>query len=488
VATKANTVPDRKSGLAYWMERVLAEADQVAQDFAPDPVHDLRVALRRCRSLAEGIQAIDPDPAWKKMRKMGKALFSSLGTLRDCHVLAEWTRKLGAAGDPISAGLLEYCRLQELDLRRHAEQALSEFDRRQWQAWARSLPRRAARLRLGSEPFQSLALERWTQARRLEGPALKTGRAEAFHRLRIGLKKFRYVVENFLPEQHQLWSGGLKRVQDALGEIHDLDVLLETVERVGVLNSPEAQERWRQRIAAERDARIEQYSREMKGKDGASLWQVWRQGLPRGAEARSAAFKKIRSWASFLDPDVRHSRLVARLALQLYDGLARIGVLGENPGHQRELLQAAAVVHEVGRSTGKKGHHKTTRQLVQDLERPFPWSRQDLAVVAFVARYHRGSLPGRAQPGFRSLPSPVRPLAQRLAGILRLANALDADHEGTIQRINVAKPGDFLIIHADGFDGHSDLAERIAGARYLLELSLRIPITVRPLRKWKKQP
>jgi CHAD domain-containing protein len=486
VPANANAAPDRKSGLGYWMERVLVEADHVAKDFAPDPVHDLRVALRRCRSLAEGIQAIDPDPAWKKMRKMGKALFGSLGTLRDGHVLAEWTQKLGAADDLITAGLLEYCRLQELDLRQHAEQALNQFDRKQWQAWSRSLPRRAARLRLGSEPFQSLALERWTQARRLEGPALKTGRPEAFHRLRIGLKKFRYVVENFLPEQHQLWAGGLKRVQDALGEIHDLDVLLETVERVAVLSSAEAKDQWRQRIATERDTRVEQYRCEMKGKDGKSLWHLWRQGLPRGAEARSAAFKKIRSWASFLDPDVHHSRLVARLALQLYDGLARIGVLGEDHSHQRELLQAAAVVHEVGRSTGKKGHHKTTRQLVQHLERPFPWSRQDLAVVAFVARYHRGSLPGRAQPGFRSLPTPVRLLAQRLAGILRLANAFDADHEGKIQRIKVSKPGPFLVIHADAFNAHGDLAEGIAGARYLLELSLKLPIAVRPLPKAAK--
>jgi len=314
---------------------------------------------------------------------------------------------------------------------------------------------------------------------------LKTGsRPAAFHRLRIGLKKFRYVVENFLPQQHQQWASGLKRVQDALGEIHDLDVLSETVIRIGVTSAAESQDRWRERIAVERGARVEQYRREMEGK--TSLWRVWRQGLPRGAEARSAAFKKIRSWASFLDPDVHHSRLVARLALQLYDGLARIGMLGEDHGHQREVLQAAAVVHEVGRSERKKGHHKTSRQLVQNLERPFPWSRQELAVVAFVARYHRGSLPSRTQREFRSLPQQLRPLAQRLAGILRLANAFDADHEGKIQRIKVSKPRDFLVIHADRFDGHGDLAEGIAGARHMLELSLRLPIAVRPMPKSKK--
>jgi hypothetical protein len=82
----------------------------------------------------------------------------------------------------------------------------------------------------------------------------------------------------------------------------------------------------------------------------------------------------------------------------------------------------------------------------------------------------------------------VRPLAQRLAGILRLANSFDADHEGRIQRIKVSKPGDFIIIHADGFDGHGDLAERMAGARYLLELSVRVPIAVRPMPKSRKLP
>jgi len=37
------------------MERVLEECDRAAVDLAGDPVHDLRVALRRCRSLADGL-------------------------------------------------------------------------------------------------------------------------------------------------------------------------------------------------------------------------------------------------------------------------------------------------------------------------------------------------------------------------------------------------------------------------------------------------
>jgi exopolyphosphatase/guanosine-5'-triphosphate,3'-diphosphate pyrophosphatase len=460
------------------MEQVLKEADRAAADFAADPVHDLRVALRRCRSMAEGIQAIDPDPAWKKMRKMGKGLFASLGTLRDCQVLMEWTEKLGAPDDPVTAGLMQYCRLQEAGLKQQAAEALQQFDRKLWRSWARTLPRRAGRLRPGSEPFQSLALERWSLARRLHNAALKSDDPAAFHRLRIGLKKFRYVVENFLPQLHPQWAAGLKRMQDALGEIHDLDVLRETASQIGVLTPGEARDRWLERVAAERKSRIDQYVREMTGK--GSLWQVWRAGLPRGAEARGAAFQKLRSWASYLDPDVGHSRLVARLALQLYDGLARIGLAGDGRPRSRQLLQAAAVVHEVGRSDRKKHHHKTTQQMVEKLDRPFPWTHQDLAIIASIARYHRGALPGHHQTGMRSLSPPARSLAQRLAGILRLADALDSDRRGAIRSINVSKPREFVVIRAKGLNNYSDLAERIARARHLLELSCGYPILVRP--------
>ncbi len=72
------------------MLRVLDECDHVATDFSADPVHDLRVALRRCRSLADGMMAMDPDPDWKAMKKAGKQLFQSLGALRDVQIMMEW--------------------------------------------------------------------------------------------------------------------------------------------------------------------------------------------------------------------------------------------------------------------------------------------------------------------------------------------------------------------------------------------------------------
>src|SRR5579864_7533170 len=71
------------------MERVLQGCEHVSGDFSADPVHDLRVALRRCRSLADGMIAMDPDRNWKTMKKAGKKVFQSLGALRDVQIMME---------------------------------------------------------------------------------------------------------------------------------------------------------------------------------------------------------------------------------------------------------------------------------------------------------------------------------------------------------------------------------------------------------------
>src|SRR5215475_3284721 len=98
------------------MTEVPKEADKAADGFDSEAVHDLRVALRRCRSMADGFRAIDPDKDWKKMRRQATELFDSLGTLRDCQVMMEWVEKLGSQEDPVTASLLAYLRQPEAAL------------------------------------------------------------------------------------------------------------------------------------------------------------------------------------------------------------------------------------------------------------------------------------------------------------------------------------------------------------------------------------
>src|SRR6476620_2558588 len=140
-----------RSGLGYWMEQVLKEAEMAKQDFAPDPVHDLRVALRRCRSMGEVLLTVDPVPDWKKMRKEGKRIFGSLGELRDCQVMKEWIEKLGTPEDPVTQRLMTYADAQEATLKVAAVDGLAKFDTRQWDKWIVVLPKRINRFKPDSE-------------------------------------------------------------------------------------------------------------------------------------------------------------------------------------------------------------------------------------------------------------------------------------------------------------------------------------------------
>lgn len=466
---------DKKSGLAYWAERVLEEADRASEDFAPDPVHDLRVAIRRCRSMADGFLSLDPDPGWKEMKKLGKGLFASLGDLRDTQVMMEWVEKLSSEDDPLRKILLASLQQKEAGLKLLAHDAVKNFDRERWVDLNRKLAMRAARVPLESLAFQYLALERWYEAHRLHREALRNRSATAYHQLRIGTKRLRYTVENFLPDRHKRWSRDLRDLQDALGEVHDFDVLWAMV-RSHAEVGPEERSRWQQTLASERAKRIELYRKKMMGRD--SLWKTWRAELPVGEQLARASLEKMRTWAMFQDPDNRHVELVTRLALELFDGLVREGLMPESEPARR-ILEAAAVMHDVGGKGAK--HRKRGYRKIRSLEPPVGWNNEYLQAVAIVAHYHRGGLPLANHPIFAGLTAQRRSELLPLAGVLRLANALDSAHDQRIRSIVVEKQSGVVKISAQGMSsGIGPYGEQLARARYLLESYIRMPILVKP--------
>jgi CHAD domain-containing protein len=523
------------------MLRVLQECDHVAADFGADPVHDLRVSLRRCRSLADGMMAMDPDPMWKAMKKAGKCLFQRLGDLRDIQIMMEWISHLHPASnvertllsalppeaehsghlvdaapatelagddarDAAAKALLEILRHRESEQKHEARAALEEFDGKQWRQWSKSLPLRAARIRPGSPVFKHLALERWTAARELHTRALRKRSQVAFHTLRIGIKRFRYIVENFLPAEHKAWSNDLKHMQDLLGEVHDLDVLWATAVSCHVFPDEASRKAWHAGIVEERTKRIDEYRQSMVGP--ASLWDVWRSGLPQGKQIQEIATRRMKLWAKVLDPDFAHSERVAHLALELYDGLRKAGLLGPlqettngDAADARSSLYVAALLHDVGKVKGNKGHHKVSQELVKAHGTPLGWSPETMQRAAIVARFHFGALPVPGHKALRDLLPGEQKMVARLAAILRLANALDAAHDGHIRRLQIEnsdagkrrtngflrKPAplgknEALVIAAEGYVVDSPTAQTIAAERYLLESVLRRPVVVKPLR------
>ena len=461
------------------MERAVDECQRVQAGFEADPVHDLRVALRRCRSMAEGFRAIDPDPTWRKMRKAGKALFSALGELRDVQVLRDWVAKLGAANDAAKDRLSEYCTAREQELKLQAADALAGFDTHIWLRWARILDSRERQLPVGAEVFQVVALEKLEEVIHLHRTALRNRSKVALHALRIGVKRFRYVIENFLPEHDARWSKDLKQLQDVLGEVHDLDVLWATALQIRSFATPEEREGWRGAIGRERAQRVAVYKQKLVGR--TSLLGQWREGLLSGDSLRRAVEKKFETWAGYMDPNPAHARRVSQRSLEIYDALVASGVMGKVVFQQvdaRELLRIAAITHEVGRATGRKKYHKRSARLLEGLDVPPGWTAEHLRTVGLVARYHRGALPF-AQPAYARMARAKRHIVALLSGILRLAEAIDSGGRNTVTKIELERQNGFLVLHAEGYPTTGKRTERIAARRYLLETACGLPILVR---------
>ena len=199
-----------------------------------------------------------------------------------------------------------------------------------------------------------------------------------------------------------------------------------------------------------------------------------------GDALAEAALEKMRTWAAFHDPNDRHTELVRRLALEIFDGLAREGLLPESEPARR-MLQAAAAMHDVGR--GKSGaNRKRGYRRIRGLKPPVGWTEEYLQCVAIVAHYHRGALPPSNHPIFAGLPAQRRAELMPLAGVLRLANALDDLHDERVRSVTVERRGEMVVLYADGLTSSvNPFGEQLARARYLLENAIRKPIVVKPL-------
>jgi exopolyphosphatase / guanosine-5'-triphosphate,3'-diphosphate pyrophosphatase len=130
----------------------------------------------------------------------------------------------------------------------------------------------------------------------------------------------------------------------------------------------------------------------------------------------------------------RHCEHVAHLATQLFDGLAARFAI---PAEGRELLEAAALLHDIGYVINHAKHHKHAYHLILhgDLQ---GFTQRELEIVACVARYHRKAYPSKRHGAFARLERGDRRLVRKLAGILRVADGLDRTHT---QRISAAHCG-----------------------------------------------
>ncbi len=476
MAQPAVNNPER-TGLTYWMDRVLEEHSKLNGNWPPEPVHDLRVALRRCILIADLMRNLDAGADWRSMRKAGRRLFRQLGALRDAQVLAEWVQRLGPPGEASTVGLLEGLKAKYEHDRALAQDAARKFDRKQWRAWSKELASRFRHVASDKSACESLALEIWEAVRALHRRAQKNQSHIAYHRMRVELKKFRYAVENFLPTMYPGWAPDLKFLQDLLGEIHDLDVLSQIIFKNKRISDEAGRGFWANKLQEERASRLQQYRAKMAGKSSPLL--IWREGLPAERKLRSAGLAKLAQWAYFVTPGFPRVRRIARFALQLYDGFANCGLIGHDSNiEERFILHAAALLQEVGHFKKNKAHHKESYRMIRRTPPPAGWTKRDLELVALVARFHRRALPSLDHKILKTYQLPLRHSLILLAALLRMANAFGAKPYRAVRRLGVENCAGVVVVRAEGYTETDPLTRKLSQAKRLLEFALHRPVHI----------
>ena len=135
--------------------------------------------------------------------------------------------------------------------------------------------------------------------------------------------------------------------------------------------------------------------------------------------------------------DEPHCRRVTDLALSLFDQTGELHGLGPA---ERELLEAAGLLHDGGYAVAQSAHHKHSLYLIRNADLD-GWSPRELLLVANVARYHRKALPSERHADYMALAEPDRAVARRLAALLRVADGLDADHFQVVEDVTVVDQG-----------------------------------------------
>lgn len=135
------------------------------------------------------------------------------------------------------------------------------------------------------------------------------------------------------------------------------------------------------------------------------------------------------------DQDVAHAEHSTNLALELFDETRPVHGLGEP---EREVLEAAGLLHNIGRFVAHAAHHQHSYYLIRHSEQLAGFTENELELIAQVARYHRKSAPRKSHPSFAGLDRGDQRRVRLLAGLLRVGIALDRTYRRVVRRVTAA--------------------------------------------------
>jgi exopolyphosphatase / guanosine-5'-triphosphate,3'-diphosphate pyrophosphatase len=164
---------------------------------------------------------------------------------------------------------------------------------------------------------------------------------------------------------------------------------------------------------------------------------------------RDVSRRSIRALAERCDDDPQHSQHVAELSLDLFDRLQALHRLGPEAA---DYLEAAALLANVGLVISHSKHHLHSYYVIRQSELT-GLTDAEIEIIAQIARYHRKSAPKPSHADYAALDEASQRLVRVLAGILRVAIALDRTHDQRVERIGVQVAAEVVRIEAHRRDG-----------------------------------
>lgn len=153
-------------------------------------------------------------------------------------------------------------------------------------------------------------------------------------------------------------------------------------------------------------------------------------------------FQAIIEFGLSISNERQHPIQVCRLCCILFDELQSLHHMGNT---ERIWLQAAALLHDIGKSICDEDHHKHSRDIIIHSVK-LPLDENEKIIVGLIARYHRGALPSRCHRYYGELDSESRYYIKKLAALLRLADGLDETHLSPVTDVSCHITEDNIIL------------------------------------------
>lgn len=166
-----------------------------------------------------------------------------------------------------------------------------------------------------------------------------------------------------------------------------------------------------------------------------------------------------------------HSCHVSNFSLQLFDEFKKELDLEES---DRELLEYASLLHDIGYYISYRKHHKHALYLIRNSDL-LGFKEDEINIIANVARYHRKATPRKRHLTYKQLSKKLRKRVKKLSALLRVADGLDRSHYQNVQKLEIIikKETIHLLIttHSDpeleiwGTLRKGDLLEKLTGKK-----------------------